>query len=284
MRYVCPESELQSASGHRPAGPLLPFPPECVIGAFVQRRKRFSVELRLNGKQLWVHSNNSGSMLGLTRPGAPVLASPAANPARKLKYTQECVWLAETATPRAQAPALEPFARDGKGRAREAGGSGFWVGVNTSVPNRMLEAAFVAGRLAFAAGYTRLAREAKRGQCRLDGCLSGPGLPMLWVECKNVTMVEDDAACFPDAASRRGQKHLRELMDIVAQGARAAMFYLVQRPDGQCFAPADFIDPAYAALFYEAASAGVEMYPYRAAVSPRGIELGGLLPVRGLRS
>ena len=93
-------------------------------------------------------------------------------------------------------------------------------------------------------------------------------------------MVEDDAACFPDAASERGRKHLRELMDIVAHGERAAMFYLVQRPDGRCFAPADFIDPAYAELFYEAVARGVEIYPYRAVVSPRGVDLGGLLPVR----
>lgn len=159
------ESEQETANGHRPTEALLPFSPECVIGTFVQRRKRFSVELRLDGEQIWVHSNNSGSMLGLTRPGAPVLASPAANPARKLKYTQECVWLAETAVPKMQAslPARLPAARNGLEQARAPQGRGFWVGVNTSVPNRMLEAAFAAGRLSFAAGYTRLVR---RGQTR----------------------------------------------------------------------------------------------------------------------
>ena len=256
------------------AAPLLPLPPHCVVAAFVQRRKRFSVLLQHQGADLWVHSNNSGSMLGLCQPGAPVLASPASNPNRKLKYTQECVWLAQRAVPeppqppQPPQPGVQPAAR------------GFWVGVNTSTPNRMLEAAFHAHRLPFAQGYTTLVREAKRGQSRLDGLLTGPDLPPLWVECKNVTMVEDDAACFPDAASERGQKHLRELMDIVANGERAAMLYLVQRPDGTCFAPADFIDPAYAALFYEALHAGVEMYPFRAVVSPAGIDLGPLLPVR----
>ena len=259
------------------AAPLLPLPPHCVVAAFVQRRKRFSVLLQHQGADLWVHSNNSGSMLGLCQPGAPVLVSPASNPNRKLKYTQECVWLAQRAVPEPQQqqpqppqPGVQPAAR------------GFWVGVNTSTPNRMLEAAFHAHRLPFAQGYTTLVREAKRGQSRLDGLLTGPDLPPLWVECKNVTMVEDDAACFPDAASERGQKHLRELMDIVANGERAAMLYLVQRPDGTCFAPADFIDPAYAALFYEALHAGVEMYPFRALVSPAGIDLGPLLPVRPL--
>ena len=276
--------------GPATAAPLLPLPPHCIVAAFVARRKRFSVLLQHQGADLWVHSNNSGSMLGLCLPGAPVLASPASNPDRKLKYTQECVWLAHRAVPERvesthESGPHEPGAHESG--AHESGApspaSGFWVGVNTSTPNRMLEAAFHAGRLPFAQGYTTLVREAKRGQSRLDGLLTAPDLPPLWVECKNVTMVEDNAACFPDAASERGQKHLRELMDIVACGERAAMFYLVQRPDGECFAPADFIDPAYAALFYEALSAGVEMYPFRALVCPAGIDLGPTLPVRPQR-
>lgn len=259
------------------AAPLLPLPPHCIVAAFVARRKRFSVLLQHQGADLWVHSNNSGSMLGLCLPGAPVLASPASNPDRKLKYTQECVWLARRAVPELIESAHESGSYES---GAQSPARGFWVGVNTSTPNRMLEAAFHARRLPFAQGYTTLVREAKRGQSRLDGLLTAPDLPPLWVECKNVTMVEDNAACFPDAASERGQKHLRELMDIVACGERAAMFYLVQRPDGECFAPADFIDPAYAALFYEALSAGVEMYPFRALVSPAGIDLGPMLPVR----
>lgn len=257
--------------------PLLPLPPHCIVAAFVARRKRFSVLLQHQGADLWVHSNNSGSMLGLCLPGAPVLASPASNPDRKLKYTQECVWLARRAVPELVENTHESGAYES---GAHSPASGFWVGVNTSTPNRMLEAAFHARRLPFAQGYTTLVREAKRGQSRLDGLLTAPDLPPLWVECKNVTMVEDNAACFPDAASERGQKHLRELMDIVACGERAAMFYLVQRPDGECFAPADFIDPAYATLFYEALSAGVEMYPFHALVSPAGIDLGPMLPVR----
>ncbi|MDE7241120.1 DNA/RNA nuclease SfsA [Desulfovibrio sp.] len=258
------------------SAPLLPLPASCRVAAFVRRVKRFSVELETEAGPLWAHSNNSGSMLGLTRPGAPVLVSPAQAPGRKLPYTQECVWLDERAVPGQGKPgAAEAGARAG----RLPAGPGFWVGVNTSTPNRMLEAAFRAGRLPFAAGYTELRREAKRGQSRLDGLFTGPGLPPLWVECKNVTMVEDDAARFPDAASERGRKHLRELMDIVASGCRAAMFYLVQRPDGHCFAPADFIDPDYAALFAEALAAGVEMYPFRTVVTPEGIDLGGELPL-----
>lgn len=265
------------AGGHDDSGasarhdaPLLPFSPHCVTGLFLRRCKRFSVAILRQGREEWIHSNNSGSMLGLLRPGTPVLASPADNPARKLAFTQEAVW---------SGAAPERFDDDAPPAAFDSLSSGFWTGVNTSAPNRMLAAAFAAGRLAFATGYARLQREIRYGDSRLDALLTGPRLPPLWVECKNVTMVEDETACFPDAATERGRKHLRAMMDIVRQGGRAATFYLVQRADGNCFAPADFIDPAYADLFRQALHAGVEMRPFRARVSAAGVHLEEELPL-----
>ena len=188
-------------------------------------------------------------MLGLLRPGATALLSPAVNPERKLKYTLEGLELA-----------------------------GAMVGVNTLPPNRMLHAAWRAGAMEELDGYDHFQKEAKIGQSRLDAHLTG-GRGELWVECKNVTMVEDDVACFPDAVTERGQKHLRELMSLAGTGARVALFFLIQRPDGHCFGPADVIDPVYAELFYEALDAGVEAWPYVAEVDETGISLGRRLKV-----
>jgi len=233
---------------------LIDFPDTCRKAAFVRRIKRFTVEAVAaegpdKGELLTAHTNNTGSMLGLLRPGATALLSPAANPDRKLKYTLEGLELA-----------------------------GDMVGVNTLTPNRMLHAAWKSGVMPELAGYEHFKKEATVGQSRLDAHLSGER-GELWVECKNVTMVEDDVACFPDAVTERGQKHLRELMQLADTGARVALFFLVQRPDGHCFGPADVIDPVYADLFYEALAAGVEAWPYVAHVDERGIRLGDRLPV-----
>ncbi|MCC8194774.1 MAG: DNA/RNA nuclease SfsA, partial [Deltaproteobacteria bacterium] len=148
--------------------PLLPFPGVCRKAIFLRRFKRFFVECRDGDTVFLAHTNNSGGMLGLTRPGLPALLSPAANPDRKLPYTLECIGLPGTG---AENPA--------------------WVGVNTLTPNRLLRAAFYAGLLPWAKGYTHFQPEATRGTSRLDARLTGPGLPPLWVECKNVTLVED---------------------------------------------------------------------------------------------
>lgn len=252
--------------------PLLPFPSGCEVGTLVRRYKRFLVDFLLDGALCTAHSNNSGSMLGLVREGNPVLVSRASSTNRKLPYTLEMVCL-----PQHGDNVSGGFAEEaGEARALPAG---LWVGVNTLMPNRLLRAAFEAGRLPWATGYTAFKAEAKRGQSRLDALLTGPDLPPLWVECKNVTLVEDDVAAFPDAVTERGQKHVREMTDIVRCGERAAFFYCVQRSDGRCFGPADYVDPAYAALFWEACDAGVEAHPHFAPADRRGIDLGAELPL-----
>lgn len=264
---------------------LLPFPPGMVVGRFIRREKRFSVAVSLcesvapgqTQEVVWAHTNNTGTMLGLIRPGAPVLLSPAQNEKRTLRWTLEAIWHGGAYPHEAELP---------PGRTPFTGAHGFWTGVNTSVPNRLLEKAFYAGLLPFAAGYTSLRREAVRGQSRLDGLLEGPGLPRLWVECKNVTLVEDGVALFPDAVSERGLKHLEELDDIVRrdgrsesaqQAERGVMLYVIQRPDARCFAPAEVVDPAYARRFYTLS--GVEICPLVCNVSLDGYSVGGMLPV-----
>jgi sugar fermentation stimulation protein A len=68
-------------------------------------------------------------------------------------------------------------------------------------------------------------------------------------------------------------------MDAIAQGHRAAMFYVVQREDAQRFSPAARIDPAYAQALRRAHSAGVNIIVYGARVSPKEIYLDAPLPV-----
>lgn len=231
---------------------LLTFPAGSLQATFCRREKRFLVEVETQGRRFWVHTNNSGSMLGLLRRGCNVWISPAQRPGRKLPYTLELVqWGA------------------------------MWIGVNTLTPNRLLRLAWKAGCMPELAGYESFKAEAKSGASRLDANLSGHN-GSLWVEAKNVTLVEEDVAYFPDAITTRGQKHLTELMALVRTQQRVACFYLIQRADARCFGPADFIDAGFNTLFWQAVDEGVEVWPYLAHVSPAGIGLGPRLPLSRL--
>lgn len=225
------------------------FPYGTRPASLLRREKRFLVEVELDGAPVWVHTNNSGSMLGLVRPGRGALVSPASNPKRKLAWTLEAV---------------------------EAGGG--WCCVNTQVPNKLLAWAFRGRLLPELRDATAMRAEATIGDSRLDARFTTPRGP-LWVECKNVTLAEDGVALFPDARTERGKKHLEELMRQAAQGARVATFYLVTRADAACFGPAWCVDEDYARTFYAALAAGVEAWPWQAEVGAEGLRLVRRLPV-----
>ena len=124
-------------------------------------------------------------------------------------------------------------------------------------------------------------REVRYGKnSRIDLLLQDDGRPDCYVEIKSVTLRRGGPAEFPDAVTARGTKHLGELSDMVRSGARAVMFYLVQREDCAAFAVAADIDPAYAEALDAARRSGVETICYACRLTTEAIEIARPLPVR----
>ena len=227
------------------------FPTALVRGRLIKRYKRFLSDIELeDGTLVTAHCANPGSMLGLNEPGSEVWLSLSDNPKRKLKYSWELLHV-----------------------------DGGLVGINTALPNRLVEEAINAGAIAELAGYDDLRREVRYGKnSRIDLLLSGEGRRKCYVEVKNVHLMRDSGlAEFPDSVTARGAKHLVELGDMVDAGHRAVMFYLVQRSDCSRFAIAGDIDPTYLNGLAEARSRGVECLCYDCAITVEGIDVAAPL-------
>ena len=226
--------------------------PPLIPGTLIKRYKRFMADITLpDGSMVTAHCPNSGSMLGCNLPGSPVMLSKSPNPDRKLAYTWELVQ-----------------------------SNGYWIGLNTMLPNRLAEEAILGGTITELQGYEQLRREVPYGseRSRIDLLLEGTQ-GHCYVEVKNVTLVEGNLALFPDTVTERGQKHLRELMEVVRNGDRGVLLFTVQRGDANSVAPADRIDPVYGRLLREAVRNGVEVLAYRASVQPEEIRLTERLPI-----
>ncbi len=226
--------------------------PPLIPGTLIKRYKRFMADITLaDGSMVTAHCPNSGSMLGCNLPGSPVMLSKSPNPDRKLADTWELVQ-----------------------------SNGYWIGLNTMLPNRLAEEAILDGTITELQGYDRLRREVPYGseRSRIDLLLEG-AQGRCYVEVKNVTLVEGNLALFPDAVTERGQKHLRELMEVARNGDRGVLLFTVQRGDANSVAPADRIDPVYGRLLREAVRNGVEVLAYRASVQPEEIRLTERLPI-----
>jgi sugar fermentation stimulation protein A len=76
-----------------------------------------------------------------------------------------------------------------------------------------------------------------------------------------------------DCIAARSAKHLRELADMAAAGARAVLIHVIQMRADR-FDVARDIDPAYDAAVRHARAAGVEMYAYACRITPEDITIG----------
>lgn len=231
------------------------FPRPLIPGQLERRYKRFLADVRLDsGDTVTAHCPNPGSMLGLAEPGMRVWLSSSTDPKRKLKYTWELVELVG------------------------AEGSEY-AGINTAHPNVIAAEAINEGRIPELAGYDALRREVRYGaNSRVDILLEGAESRCL-VEVKNVHLSRAPGlAEFPDSVTARGAKHLDELAARVAEGDRAVMLYIVQRPADR-FALADDIDPGYAVAFARAQEAGVEALSYVCDIGLDGISVRERIPL-----
>jgi sugar fermentation stimulation protein A len=214
--------------------------PPLLRGTLIQRYKRFLADVRLDdGRTITATCPNTGSMLGLCKPGSVVWLSENDSPTRKYRFTWELV--------EADLGAM--------------GGAGpTLVGINTGHPNKLVAEAVAAGRIRPLAGYAGLRREVRYGQnSRIDLLLECPERGLCYVEIKNVHLSRRHGlAEFPDSVTARGVKHLVELSAMARQGHRAMMVFLIQRSEARRLALARDIDPGYAAAFDAARAAGVE--------------------------
>lgn len=233
------------------------FPSPLVRGRLKQRYKRFLADVVLDtGEHITAACPNTGAMVGLTAPGSVVWLSISDAATRKYPHTWEMI-------------------------EADLGGAPVLVGINPMQPNRLVAEAIAAGTIEKLSGYETARREVKYGEAsRIDMLLEDQRKGRCYVEVKNAHLMRHAGRTeFPDGVTTRGAKHLRELTQMVAQGHRAVMVYLIQRADAETFSIAGDLDPGYAVAFLLATAAGVEALAYRCRLTPEEIVVDKAVPI-----
>lgn len=150
-----------------------------------------------DGRELTLHCPNTGAMTGCATHGDTVWYSTSDNTKRKYPHTE----LTQSQ-------------------------SGAIICVNTLWANRLTKEAILNESISELSGYSSLKSEVKYGaeRSRIDFMLQADSRPDCYIEVKSVTLAENEQGYFPDAVTERGQKHLRELMSVAAEGQRAVIF------------------------------------------------------------
>ncbi|MFJ5451429.1 DNA/RNA nuclease SfsA [Pectobacterium jejuense] len=232
------------------------YTPRLQPARLIKRYKRFLADVVTpEGETLTLHCANTGAMTGCATPGDTVWYSTSDNPKRKYAQSWE---LTETQ-------------------------QNHWICVNTLRANTLLYEALLENRIEELAGYPDVKTEVKYGteNSRVDLLLQAPDRIDCYIEVKSVTLLQHECGYFPDAVTLRGQKHLRELQQMVSNGKRAVLFFAVLHSGIQQVSLARHIDSRYAELFIEAQQAGVEILCYGSTLCPDGITLTHKLPLLG---
>ena len=216
-----------------------------IKGKLVKRYKRFLADIILeDGQEITAHVPNSGAMTSCIEDNCDVWVSFHDNPKRKLKYTLELTKMSENL-----------------------------ICTNTGVANKIAIEAIENSTIKELQGYTSLKPEQKYGQnSRIDILLENEN-QKCYVEVKSVSLKINDNLAFPDSVTSRGTKHLNELYDMVKDGHRAVMLYVVQRTDDLPFRLACEIDKKYCDAFAEVTKKGVEVLVYQSNISLEEIEI-----------
>jgi sugar fermentation stimulation protein A len=214
----------------------------------IKRYKRFLADITLeDGTETTLHVANTGAMTGCATPSDTVWYSTSDNKKRKYPFSWEITQTQKN----------------------------HFICVNTLRANQLVEEAIIKGTISEFSEYKNLRREVKYGDenSKIDFLLTDQFNTETFIEVKSVTLlgnpstIENEENCkqgyFPDAITTRGQKHLRELMQMKQQGHRAVLFFAILHSGIESVMPAEHIDAKYTELLIQATQQGVEVIAYK---------------------
>lgn len=221
-----------------------------VEGIFLKRPNRFIAQVLINGKEETVHVKNTGRCKELLIPGAKVILEDCTNnPNRKTKYSIISVWK-----------------------------ENMLVNMDSQVPNAVVFQALKENRIRGLEGLTNLKREVTFGNSRYDIYFESKNKKG-FIEVKGVTLENNHISMFPDAPTERGTKHALEMIEVVNQGYKGIIFFLIQMKGPKVFRLNWQMDNKFSEAVKLASENGVEILAYDSIVKDNSIEIGSPIEI-----
>jgi len=242
---------------------IIEFDP-LIEGVLIKRYKRFLADIKLEtGEIVTAHCANTGPMKGLLSEGAKVRMSISPSPSRKLPFTWEQVCVLDT-------------------NKEEV-----WVGINTLFANKLIKKVIEKNLLKEIIGEIETIKSevpyGKDKKSRIDFFLtpksSNPDKRNIYIEVKNTTWMLNNIALFPDTVTKRGQKHLIELKELIPK-SKSVLVPCITRKDAEFFTTGDEADPLYGKLFRESSSAGMITIPCSFEFHKDHVTWNGIKPLK----
>lgn len=225
--------------------------PKLIKAKFKKRVNRFIAEVELNYEIIQVHVPSTGRMDGILEIDATCYLKPSTNPNRKTAYS---LFIVEK--------------------------DDIKVCIDSIITNDFAYELLRNGIFSELASYQTILREVPLEDERLDFVIYDDTLKKHLIEVKSVNKSDNNTACFPDAPTERGRKHLRNLIKYqLDSNTQSHIIFIVQRNDAYVFTPCKDRDPEFAKLLQLAYEAGVKIHVCLADVTEKGMYFNKWLPL-----
>ncbi len=215
-----------------------------IKGTFIKRPNRFIAHVNINGSEEKVHVKNTGRCKELLVPGAKVILEDCRdNPSRKTGYSL-----------------IGVYKKD------------LLINMDSQVPNKVVFDAIKENKLKELGQVEKLKREVTYKNSRFDIYFEKDGVKS-FLEVKGVTLEKNGIAMFPDAPTKRGTKHILELIEAKEEGYGAYIFFLIQMEKVDSFRPNTTMDPDFSKALKLAYDKGVNILVYNSSLTESSIEI-----------
>lgn len=136
-----------------------------------------------------------------------------------------------------------------------------WVLLNSSYHNKLVSEILTDKLINEIEDFNIFKPEYSYGNSRLDFLLKDNKDNELFLEVKGCTLVEKGIAKFPDAPTKRGKKHVDELIKIRKKSLNSAIIILVLQNNAKSFTPNYETDKDFSDALKEAYENNVKIYP-----------------------
>jgi len=141
--------------------------------------------------------------------------------------------------------------------------NGVFVSMNSHLANDLAEVGLKNEFFSEFTDYDIVRREYTWGNSRFDFLLNHQDGEDYLLEVKSVNLVEAGQACFPDAPTKRGVRHIKELIKWKQDtGNSAGVLFIVQQEQAEFFRPCEKIDPDFAEALNLARAKGIDISVY----------------------
>lgn len=215
-----------------------------IHGQFINRPNRFKAQVKVNDETIMVHVPNTGRCKEILIPGCNIILREENGITRKTKYDLIAAFKGEKI-----------------------------INIDSQIPNKVVEEALRNGKIPSLRKFKNIEREKTYGNSRFDFKLTDDNGNIYYLEVKGVTYEENGIAKFPDAPTKRGRKHLLELVDVKKNGLGAGVLFLLQMDNMKEFMPYDDMDVNFGEALRVADENEVDIFAYECSVDISSITL-----------